>query len=381
MAIPTAVVGCGSIAQGAHLPNLSGSPNFDLRIVCDRDDALAGEAAAQWSVPETCTDWRRVVESDGIELIVLCTHTNLRAELICAAARAGKAVYAEKPLAANFEEMLRIEQVVGETGAAVCVGHNRRSSPAVEEFRRLFDLARERGADRPAVLDRTGGVREPIPEETRPQLLLRVNDDARTWKPWVFEDREGILLIEMVHFIDLALWLMGRRPVEVDAVGSNRGNVTAMIRFDDDSAATLFHTMVGNFDYPKELFEATARNVTIALDHHLEVRQRGLEDEPFRSFFPLQSGAELTDRPGIEGYYEATDRLQELRRAGGEAPCPMVFPNKGHAEHMERFGRHLRGDGPNPCPVDGAVLVTRVGLRLLESAREGRRVSLGEEPG
>jgi predicted dehydrogenase len=235
----------------------------------------------------------------------------LRGELICAALKAGKPVYTEKPLADSKAETMTILRAADDTGVPLCIGHNRRSGPAVLEFKRLLELARERGADRKPIIDRGSGKRRMIAEERQSNLLIRVNDDAWTWKLWAFEDEHGIMLNEMTHFVDLALWVMPAPPVEVYSCGSPRGNFVQIIRFADGSLANLLHSMVGNFDYPKERYEATARNVTISLDHYLELRQRGLDSEPQCQYFPLEQGGELTDKPGIEGFFEATDKLQE----------------------------------------------------------------------
>ena len=395
MKLRAAVVGCGSLANGGHLPALQKSEVFDLVATCDRYADAAEAAAARWGAKRACTDWHDVTAAGDVDLIVLCTHTNLRGELICEALRRGKPVYTEKPLATSRAEMLEIFRAVRETGVPVCVGHNRRSSPAVLEFKRLMDLARQNGADRAAIIDRNTGRRDRLDEENQTQLLLRVNDDIRTWKTWIFEDEQGIILAEMVHFIDLALWLIPSAPVEAFAIGSPRGNFTEIIRFRDGSAATLHQTMVGNFDYPKELFEATLRNVTIAMEHHVEVRQRGLESEPFRTCFPLKHGGELSGKQGIEAFHEAVDRLQQMKRAacrGGrrtqrsqpsssrESPAPLfIEPNKGHVRHLESFGLHVLGKGENPCPVESAIVVTNIALKLLESVRLGLPVKIGPE--
>ena len=374
-----AVVGCGALANGAHLPTIQASPMFDLVVTCDKIEAQAQAAKDRWGAKRMTTDWHEVVTAKDVDLIVLCTHTSLRADLICEAVRHGKPVYSEKPLADSQAEMFRILHAVHETGGKVCVGHNRRSSPSVLEFKRLVELARKQGADRGAIIDRNTGLRAPIQEESQMQLLLRVNDDIRTWKGWIFDDEYGIMLAEMVHFIDLALWLVAADPVQVYACGSPRGNFTQIISFRDGSIATLQHTMVGNFDYPKELFEATLRNVTIANEHHLEVRQRGLEKEPFCTIYPMDAGGKLTKKTGLPGFYEATEKLQEYRRRGEKLPMPYVGPCKGHRAHLERFGLHVMGKGENPCPVESAIVVTRVALKLVESARLGLPVKLNPE--
>src|SRR5262249_24373353 len=149
-----------------------------------------------------------------IDVCVLCTHTNLRGRFIIPALKSGKAVYTEKPLAPSRAEMIDIVKTTRSTGKPVCVGHNRRSSPAVLEFKRLLDKAKSGAVATKPSVDRSAG-RAPLQEESQMQLLIRVNDDARSWKSWAFWDDEGILFNEMVHFIDLALWFNDAPPVRV----------------------------------------------------------------------------------------------------------------------------------------------------------------------
>lgn len=368
MALRTAVVGCGNIARDAHLPNIVRCEEVVLDTVCDIQPDAARRAAADFGARRWCTDWREVVGSEEIDLVVLCTHTGLRAELIVTCLRAGRPVYTEKPMAGSEEDLDKILRCARQTGVPCCVGHNRRSGPAVLEFKRLFDKASRTGASGPPSVDRSCGRHPRVREERQAQLLLRVNDDSRSWKDWVFEDRMGIIFVEMVHFADLALWFMDREPVEVSAVGSYVGNVASMIRFADDSLATLSHTMVGNFEYPKELYEGTVRNVTVAMDHHLEVRQCGLEDEAFRTFFsPSGGGQNAEDKRGIEAYYDAIERFELAGRPAGEHPAtPGV--DKGHLNHLRRFAQHIQGRGENPCPAEEAGKSTRVAMRMREAA-------------
>jgi len=365
----TAVVGCGALANGVHLPNISENPQLDLVVTCDQNPEAAQAAATRWGAQRNCVDWHDVVVAEDVDLLVLCTHIDLRADLICEAVARGKPVYTEKPLAGSTDELSRIQQACRSSEVPVCVGHNRRCSPAVLEFKRLFEKARAQGTDRAAIIDRTDSHESAIAEEQQTQLLIRINDDIRTWKPWALEDSTGILLSEMVHFIDLALWLMPSEPVEGYVCGSPRGNFTEIIRHADGSMVTLQHSIVGNFDYPKELIEITCRNVTIVLDHHLEVRQRGLGSEPFRTCFPLERGADLTDKAGIEAFYAATDALQQMKAEEAPLPCDFVFPGKGHYEMLECFRKHILGQCDNPCPLEDASRVTRIALTLLESAR------------
>ncbi|MBI4026604.1 MAG: Gfo/Idh/MocA family oxidoreductase [Verrucomicrobia bacterium] len=372
-----AVVGCGALAQGAHLPNCRQNPRIELIATCDLDRNTAEKCREQFGASRTETDWRRIVEAKDVDLCILCTHVNLRGEFIIPALESGKPVYTEKPLAPNRSEMIQIVQASRRTGKSVCVGHNRRSGPAVLEFKRLLDKARKTAASFLPSVDRSEG-RPVLPEEKGLQLLIRVNDDLRSWKHWVYGDQEGVLFAEMVHFIDLALWFNDAPLVRVFAEGSSRGNFALLLRFADGSITNMHHTMVGHFDYPKELFEATLRNITIAMDQHIEVRQIGLLDEPVQRFFPFSSAPGRSDGQGMQGYMQAVqEQLQGVKSPDDH--IRWIGVNKGHAAHLDRFLDHIEGRGPNPCDIEGAVAVNSVALKLLESVRLGLPVAVGPE--
>ena len=372
-----AVVGCGALAQGTHLPNSQKNPRLELVCACDVNPAVAEECCKKYGTQRAETDWRNVVDAKDIDIVILATQHNIRGQVIIPALKNGKPVYTEKPLAPSRAEMLDIVYTTRETGVPVCVGHNRRSSPAVMEFKRLLGKAFAVKQATAASVDRSA-ERKTIPEESQLQLLFRINDDIRSWKGWIFRDQEGIFFAEMVHFLDLAMWFNRGKPVRCFAEGSARGNFTMILRFDDASITTLQHTMVGNFDYPKELFEATVHNVTIAMDQHLEIRQVGLKGEPVLQTLPFGEGCEWAKEQGMTGYFHELAAERKRAAKSGEAPR-WLNVNKGHYAQLDRFVDHIEGKGENPCDVESAVAVNMVALKLLESVRLGIPVVIGPE--
>lgn len=373
-----AVVGCGALASCTHLPNSRKNPRIELICACDADASSAAKAKESFGAGRAETDWRKVVEAEDVDVCVLATRQDFRGEFIIPALEAGKPVYTEKPLAPDRKEMFDILRASRRTGVPVCVGHNRRSSPAMLEFHRLVEKARRAPSPiRPSV-DR-GEVHKPLPEEDSLQLLMRVNDDSRSWKGYAFEDdSDGTMFAEMVHFIDLALWLNPSPPTRVMAEGSIRGNFCMILTHADGSLCTTQHSLNGSFDYPKELFEASTSFVTVAMDQHLELRQAGLPDESMVQTFPHKLNGEEAPERGMSGYMAIMER--ELKRATETGGTPgYQTPNKGHYEHLDRFLTHVEGEGENPCDLASAVVVNRLALKFMESARLGLPVAVAPE--
>ena len=372
-----AVVGCGALATGQHLPNCVKNPRIELVATCDIDPAAAEKARETFGAQRAEMDMMKVVEADDVDLCILATHQTVRGAFMVPALRAGKPVYTEKPLAPSRQEMVDILLASRDSGVPVCVGHNRRSSPAMLEFKRLVEKARSGLSPvRPSV-DRAG-ARGALPEQDTLQVLMRVNDDVRSWKDWIFWDPEGIMFSEMVHFIDLALWFNPSPPVRLFGEGSIRGNFVMIIRHQDRSISALQHSMVGAFDYPKELFEASTNHVTVAMDQHIEVRQAGMPDEPTIRTFPHDLGEATAPREGMAGYMRT---LAEETARAVETGEPPRFQNvrKGHYQHLDRFLDHVEGKGENPCDLESAIVVNRLALKFLESTRLGLPIAVGPE--
>src|SRR4051794_17130709 len=86
-----------AFAQVAHFYD----PPFRIRraLLCGRDAASLASMAARWEWEETSTDWRTAMERKDIDLVDIALPNHLHAEVAIAAARAGKIVLCEKPLA------------------------------------------------------------------------------------------------------------------------------------------------------------------------------------------------------------------------------------------------------------------------------------------
>ncbi|HOS43516.1 MAG TPA: Gfo/Idh/MocA family oxidoreductase [Armatimonadota bacterium] len=372
------VIGCGMLASTTHIPNSAANPGLNLRWLCDINAPLLREQAERYGVEHTTADYHALLQDPALDLVVLATTHTLRAEAIEAAARAGKAVYVEKPMAGSTQDVARILTVVRETGIPFCVGHNRRSAPAIMDAADILRRWRANPAIPPWRFDRNSTLRPRLPEEDQTCVMIRVNDDVLTWKPWAFAD--GAIINEMTHFIDLANLFMGElRPVEVYTMGSARFNFTIIIRYEDGSLATLPHSAVGTLDYPKELVEITCGGAMIAIDHCMEIRVTGIADEPFRRVYASPDPRAATQRPGIEGFYDSAQQLIQERLREGRNDFFIGGPDKGHYQHLDRFAACVRGDGPSPCDAEEAAKSTMLVLKAYESCRLGMPLPFGPD--
>lgn len=102
-----------------------------LKVICGRNGPPLEAAAACLGWAETATDWRDVVSRPDIDVVDICTPGESHAEIAIAAARAGKAVFCEKPLANTVRDAERMLQAVTRAKVAHMICHNYRRVPAV----------------------------------------------------------------------------------------------------------------------------------------------------------------------------------------------------------------------------------------------------------
>jgi predicted dehydrogenase len=113
----------------------------DLRLmtICGRDKAALPKAARQFGWEKTEGDWRRVVSDPAIDIVDICTPNNMHCEIAIAAAKAGKAILCEKPLALTVSEAKRMVAAVKKTRVVNMVCHNYRRIPAIALAKEMIE--------------------------------------------------------------------------------------------------------------------------------------------------------------------------------------------------------------------------------------------------
>ena len=73
-----------------------------LKVACGQDENATRAFAQNWGWQETSNDWKTLVERPDIDIIDICTPTYLHKEIVVAAAKNGKHIFCEKPLALSY---------------------------------------------------------------------------------------------------------------------------------------------------------------------------------------------------------------------------------------------------------------------------------------
>ncbi len=113
-----------------------------LKVICGLEADQAKAFAGTWGYESSCTDWRKVVDDKNVDVVEICTPNFTHAEIAIAAAKAGKIVISEKPLALNGDQAKTMVEAVEKAGVANFVSFNYRRVPAVTLVKQLIDEGR-----------------------------------------------------------------------------------------------------------------------------------------------------------------------------------------------------------------------------------------------
>ena len=379
-----AVIGCGMLARSQHIPNLAASSRAVLHTCCDLDDDALCECRDVHGAHHTTKDYKAAIRDPEVEAVCIATTEKFRLPPIEEAARAGKPVYCEKPLATTLDELYRIQRVVNDAGIPFCVGHNRRSSPALRDAHALFRAHMARPAPCPWRFDREGKDRPAVDGEGAAAMSVRINDDWWSWKKWVFDKTQaphGPMLFEMTHFTDLCTWFLAAEPEGVMALEQGLLNHGILIQYRTGEIATLLMSANGTFGYPKELYELFGHGAAVVVDHMLDVRTAGIEGAPTCTRYPMLNDRhpDIGTEGGVSGWLaKKRTACREAAEAGDPSLGFTAEPDKGHARTLDRFVDEIQGLGPQVCGVEDAVLATRVAFAAVRAAHEKRFVMLDE---
>lgn len=110
-----------------------------LQVACGRDEDSVREFADRWGWKHVETDWRKVIERDDVDVIDVSLPQHLHHDVAVAAAKAGKHIFCEKPMALSLsdaEEMLEAAEAAGVTHY---VNHNYRRCPAIALAKQMIE--------------------------------------------------------------------------------------------------------------------------------------------------------------------------------------------------------------------------------------------------
>jgi myo-inositol 2-dehydrogenase / D-chiro-inositol 1-dehydrogenase len=327
-----AVIGVGRIGRlhaellARRIPGAALGPVYDAYDVTSRDVATEFGVPAAASVEE-------ILDGDA-DAVAICSSADSHADLMIAAARAGKAIFCEKPVSLELEELDRALAAVDASGVPFQIGFNRRFDPAHASVRAAVAA---------------GTVGDPH--------LVRISSRDPAPPPMEYVRTSGGMFLDMtIHDFDMARFITGSEVVDVFARGAVRVAPAFAGAGDVDTAVvTLVHesgclTAIDN-----------SRRAAYGFDQRVEVF-------------------------GSEGMAASENPLAHtgvVRTATGtsQPPLPYFFLERylpSYEYEWQAFVSAIRGGTPTAPAVPDARAPLVIGLAAWRSLREQRPVRVEE---
>lgn len=170
-----------------------------LQACCSRREANAKAFMERWGYASYETDWRKVIERDDIDAVDICTPNDSHAEIAIAAAKAGKMILCEKPLARTVAEAEEMVKAVEAAGVKNTVWYNYRRVPAVTLAKNIVASGK---------LGKIFHYRANFLQDWTINPELPQGGDG-LWRLDVDAAGSGVTGDLLAHCIDTAMWLNG----------------------------------------------------------------------------------------------------------------------------------------------------------------------------
>jgi myo-inositol 2-dehydrogenase / D-chiro-inositol 1-dehydrogenase len=331
MAVRFALLGAGRIGK-VHARAITGNPDAMLVAVADASPAAAETlAVAAGAAVRTIPG---IAAASDIDAVVICTPTDTHADLIEMFARAGKAVFCEKPVDLSVARVRSCLEVVAQTKTPLMVGFNRRFDPDFRAVKAAIDQGRIGRVEMVTITSRDPG---PPPAE--------------------YIARSGGIFRDMtIHDFDMARWLLGEEPVTVLASASVLAEPSIAMLGDHDSANVIIRTESG-----RQAVITNSRRAAYGYDQRIEVlgSEGSAAAENMR-----QANVEVATRDGFQ-----------------RPPLLDFFMSRyvaAYAAEIAAFVAALNVGGPMPVGGEDGLRALALADAAILSVREGRAVGVSE---
>ena len=182
------IIGCGLIGKKRARALAPAKLVLCADTALERAQALAKETGAT-----ATADWRQVVASPEVSIVIVATTNAMLSEIATSAAAAGKHVLVEKPAARNLAEMDALIAAARQGGSLVRAGYNHRYHPALQKAHAIF---------------KSGALGKMMFVRGRYGHGGRVGYE-KEWRANPALSGGGELIDQGVHLIDLSRWFLG----------------------------------------------------------------------------------------------------------------------------------------------------------------------------
>jgi myo-inositol 2-dehydrogenase/D-chiro-inositol 1-dehydrogenase len=334
MTVRFAILGAGRIGQ-VHARAVTSTPDATLVAIADPVADAAQRVADAYGCDIRSID--EIAASDDVGAVAICTPTNTHADLIEQFAKAGKAVFCEKPIDLSLERVKTCLKTVEAEDATLMVGFNRRFDPDFMALKKSIDDGRIGDVEMITLTSRDPG---PPPYE-----YIKVSG--------------GIFRDMTIHDFDVARWLLGEEVETVQAAASVLTDTKIGELVDFDSINVILTTASG-----KQCTITNSRRATYGYDQRIEV---------------LGSKGSVSAENHREANIEIADSTGYLR-----PPLLNFFMSRyvnAYANEIAAFVGAVANGSPTPTTGHDGMMALALADAALKSVAEGSVVKVSDVVG
>lgn len=338
------VIGCGRIAA-KHFEAIAALPEAELTAVCDVVLERADRSAVTHGA-RGYYNYEELLKRSDVDIVTIATPSGTHAEIAVAAAKAGKHVLVEKPMAMRSADMTRMISICRMAGVKLGVIHQNRFNPPVRALRAALEAGR-------------------FGKLTHGQATVRWQrgEEYYAQAPWRGTKAQdgGVLMNQSIHAIDLLQWMLG----EVESVFGYKRTALRPIE-EEDVAVAVLRFRGGALG----VIEAAATIYPHNIEETLNV---------FGETGSVILGGVAVNR--VEVWEFAGDggaAEREAMLAGREAEPPNIY-GFGHTALFADMAAAVRDDRPPAVPGEEGRKAADIVLGIYRSAETGQPVTLPAE--
>ncbi|MCR2803829.1 Gfo/Idh/MocA family protein [Paenibacillus soyae] len=352
-----AIIGCGGIANGKHMPSLKKLSNVEMAAFCDIIEEKAVKAAEQYGGEgaKVYTDYREALNDPSIDIVHVCTPNDSHAEIAIAALEAGKHVMCEKPMAKTAAEAQQMVDAVKRTGKKLTIGYNNRFRSDSQHLKQIC----ESGELGDIYMAKAHAIRRRA---------------VPTWGVFLDEEKQGggPLIDIGTHALDLTLWMMNNYKPKV-VLGTSYHKLSQR-----ENAANAW----GPWDPAKFTVEDSAFGMIVMEDGATIILESSwalntLEvDEAKCTLCGTEGGADMKGGLRINGEQHSRLFTKEVElSSGGVAFYDGASDNAPDLE-MRMWIQAIEEDKDPVVTPEQAFVVSQILEAIYESSKTGKAVYL-----
>ncbi len=350
--IKIAVVGCGGIANGAHLPSYKMMDNVKIVALCDIKREKAEKSKKDFSFTDALiySDYEKMLNETDADAIDICTPNYLHSVIASKALEKGFNVFCEKPDAVNVEEALKMKYAAEKSKKLLMVMRNNRFAPSSAVLKNFI----KEGKAGEIYCGRCGWIRR------------RGIPGKGGWFTTKSQSGGGPLIDLGVHMIDLAIWLMGN-PTPIAVSGS------VYTKFANNELVDSIHSDFGEkvkdgtFDVEDlamgfiKFSNGACLQIEFSWASNIKEEENFVELRGTKAGFKWRNGA-------AEIYSEENGVLTDTTLLAGG--------NNGHYCNLKHFVDCLLNNTEPDFKIEQGVNMIKILTAIYESAKTGKEVLL-----